>query len=158
VERQVRPVLTPVERERVERHHRILEGLYVAFPPQLRRRFLDALRDCGGDLSNHRALHGLYCSIWHCNWEPAPIPEGVALIFLDDPHVGSGRKCLSCALPLPEKHGHFIERATGKRVYSALRYFDTCPACGGDVASWMPLPTKGLPPMPNDDYDFEEQR
>ena len=82
--------------------------------------------------------------------------------YLDDPYASPGRQCLTCQLPLPERWGHFVERATGKRTYGPLRYFATCPGCGGTAiklsfvagteAEWAKFPLR-----PDERYDFKEQ-
>jgi hypothetical protein len=145
-----------------QHHHALLLALVSSFPPVLRRRCADALVAHGKAPWGHPALFGLTCSLSQGIWQPAPLPQELARVYLDDPLAAPGRRCTGCQLPLPERWGLFLERATGKKIYGPLHYFRACPGCGGTaIASAVPWGDDpawaSLPPVPDGVYDFRGQ-
>jgi hypothetical protein len=146
------------------RHQRDVDTwalVLAVFPEDLRPRILDVLKSNRGDVhSKHLALSRLFWLIYHGEWQPTPFPRALAEVYLDDPKALAWSKCQACGLPLPRRWGFWVEAGTGGWWQAPLRYFDRCPACGGEVGNWsqhdVSRPCPWLPAVPNEKYHFQD--
>jgi hypothetical protein len=117
------------EQEQHDRFLRALEGLFAAFPPE-RREDLAAL--VTGDRWEGSGLASVLNLIERGFWQPVPIPQAVAEVFLAEPDVQPGARCAGCGTVFPHRMGIWHNPETGKSWQAPLCYFRCCP-CGGAV-------------------------
>jgi hypothetical protein len=149
IAKELRRPLERAEQELAE-WHQALVGLFGAFPEHLHDA-LSAFID--SDAWKGSGLEHVLLLIRRGFWQPVPIPDAVAAVFLAEPAAQPSARCEGCGTVFPHRMGIWHNAETGKSWQAALCYFRRCP-CGGaivygrghpvEIRDW--LPERVVPP------------